>query len=123
MEEANIRCNPGFAAMKVRERDRGICAQCGIDTSEMTKLLTNARKRSHAWMKALDDQFWRRGFPRWRIRRLWDVHHIRPVTEGNSGCGLDNLQTLCVPCHKKHTAEARRWKAELACMPEQLRLF
>ena len=34
---------------------------------------------------------------------LWDMDHIIPVVEGGGGCGLDNLRTLCIPCHRKVT--------------------
>lgn len=36
---------------------------------------------------------------------LWEADHILPVVEGGGGCGLDNLRTLCIPCHRKATAE------------------
>jgi 5-methylcytosine-specific restriction protein A len=35
---------------------------------------------------------------------LWQADHVVPVVEGGGGCGLDNLRTLCTPCHKKATA-------------------
>lgn len=37
----------------------------------------------------------------------WQADHIVPVVEGGGECGLDNLRTLCVPCHKKVTKELR----------------
>jgi 5-methylcytosine-specific restriction endonuclease McrA len=42
----------------------------------------------------------------------WDADHILPVVEGGGGCGLNNLRTLCQPCHKRATRElaARRAK-------------
>jgi len=44
---------------------------------------------------------------------LWEMDHIRPVSEGGGLCGLDNLRTLCVPCHRDETADlARRRVAE-----------
>ena len=41
---------------------------------------------------------------------LWDCDHVEAVQEGGGACGLDNLQTLCVPCHQLKTARhaARR---------------
>lgn len=34
----------------------------------------------------------------------WDMDHRVPVAEGGGSCGLDNLRTLCRPCHKRETA-------------------
>jgi 5-methylcytosine-specific restriction endonuclease McrA len=33
------------------------------------------------------------------------MDHIVPVVEGGGACGLENLRTLCKPCHKRVTAE------------------
>ena len=48
------------------------------------------------------------GFTR---EHLWEVDHIKPVSEGGGLCGLDNLRTLCTPCHD---AETRRLRMRLA---------
>ena len=34
---------------------------------------------------------------------MWQADHIIPVVEGGGCCGLDNLQTLCIRCHKQDT--------------------
>jgi hypothetical protein len=31
---------------------------------------------------------------------LWDADHIVPVKDGGGLCGLDNMRTLCISCHK-----------------------
>ncbi|MAI81052.1 MAG: hypothetical protein CL917_19080 [Deltaproteobacteria bacterium] len=50
-----------------------------------------------------------RGFvPR---RSLWELDHILPLVDGG-GHELENLQTLCTPCHKKKTAEEARRRAQ-----------
>lgn len=36
---------------------------------------------------------------------LWDADHMVPVSEGGGCCGLDNIATLCVPCHLKKNRE------------------
>lgn len=36
-----------------------------------------------------------------------EVDHIVPVCEGGGSCGLENLRTLCRPCHRKVTRELR----------------
>ena len=46
------------------------------------------------------------GYDRYRLDRLilWEMDHVQPVIEGGGGTGLENLQTLCVPCQKRKTA-------------------
>ena len=45
---------------------------------------------------------------RTRIRRsLWDADHIVPVTEGGGECDLENIQTLCLRCHREATKRLR----------------
>ena len=34
---------------------------------------------------------------------LWDADHIIPVKEGGGQCGLENIRTLCIKCHKTET--------------------
>ena len=34
---------------------------------------------------------------------LWDADHIVCVKGGGGQCGLDNIRTLCIECHKKKT--------------------
>lgn len=36
---------------------------------------------------------------------LWQMDHVKPVVEGGGSCGLDNLQSLCLRCHKVATAK------------------
>lgn len=38
------------------------------------------------------------------VPHLWEMDHIVPVVEGGGGCGLDNLRTLCLACHRAETA-------------------
>ena len=37
----------------------------------------------------------------------WLGYDIRPVAEGGGQCDLDNLRTLCLPCHREVTAQLR----------------
>lgn len=37
-------------------------------------------------------------------RSFWEADHIVPVSEGGGFCGLENLRTVCQPCHRAETA-------------------
>lgn len=39
-----------------------------------------------------------------RIDALWEADHINPVENGGGACGMDNMQTLCIPCHYRKNA-------------------
>lgn len=146
--EAWVRCVPSATRDAVHRRDRGVCAECGIDTDEIRRL-------EHKWSMRLscrtrrcwkDGRVNRRGSANWRRCRnyrrkvevpgerhertvfqhwkhrkgfplygsLWEMDHIVPVSEGGGLCGLDNLRTLCVPCHRDKTAALAAKQAEAA---------
>jgi 5-methylcytosine-specific restriction endonuclease McrA len=56
-----------------------------------------------------------KGFKLSGRRSLWDADHIVPVSEGGGLCGLDGYRTLCIPCHKRVTADLR---ARMAAKPK-----
>ncbi len=83
----------------MRKRDRGVCQSCGLDTKELRRKI-QGRGRT----QRLRDL----GFlPR---RSLWELDHVVPLIEGGSH-DADNLQTLCVPCHRSKTADEARARA------------
>ena len=45
--------------------------------------------------------------------RLYHADHVTPVWKGGGECGLENMQTLCVPCHLAKTKLETRERAEL----------
>lgn len=87
-EEFYIRTRPQHARLRVFERDRGICAGCGVDVFEGLQFARTRRSRGTG--------------------DLWQADHINPVVEGGGECGLDNLRTLCTKCHKAATAQLRK---------------
>src|SRR5712692_6457226 len=106
VEEWRLRTDPGYLREKVLERDRGICAQCGVDClAEWGHL---QRLRGVGRLKAL--AAW--GFKVRSRKSLWDADHIVPVVEGGGECDLSNLRTLCLKCHRAVTAELRRRRNE-----------
>ncbi len=103
VHEWRLRTDPGYLREKVFERDRGVCAQCRVDTEllrrEKRKLDYNARKQFEAEWGS-------------RRRSLWEADHILPVCEGGGECDLTNVRTLCLKCHRAATAALRRRKPD-----------
>ena len=96
VEEWRLRSDPGHLRDRVFERDRGVCAVCGIDcVAEFGRV---KKLRGAARVKARTD---------WGLRgrkTLWDADHVLPVVEGGGECDLSNMRTLCLKCHRTHTA-------------------
>jgi len=94
---------PSMVIRAVQERDRGVCQICGIDIHQAhcawRKAEPDRSKDFQAWIK------WRREKPK------EEYHHIVPFSEGGLTV-LENMQTLCVPCHRKITREFRQNKKE-----------
>lgn len=94
VHEWKVRSQPSYAKREVAKRDDGVCAECRVDTVEDL--------RTSSFFK-----------PTWgRSLSRWHMDHIVPVVEGGGSCGLDNLRTLCVACHRRVTAELRARLAE-----------
>lgn len=98
VEEWRLRTDPSFLRQKVFERDRGVCAVCGVDTEALRR---DKRKLDFAARRRFEKEWGSR-------RNLWDADHVTPVVEGGGECGLVNMRTLCLKCHREATAELRR---------------
>jgi 5-methylcytosine-specific restriction endonuclease McrA len=98
----------------VFKRDRGLCAMCGLDTEALRLSLRaeavaagwwyssgyggDSSPGQRLWMQRCQDH----GMS-WRLS-FWSADHILPFAEGGA-CSLENLRTLCRPCHRKVTKE------------------
>jgi len=91
--------DPRELRRRVRRRDRGRCAVCRLDTDELKRRMKGRRM----WSKLCEKGFVRR-------RSLWELDHIVPLIDSGSH-DLSNLQTLCVPCHRKKTVRESRQRA------------
>ncbi|MCU1327097.1 MAG: endonuclease [Bryobacterales bacterium] len=101
VHEWKLRTNPGYLREHVLQRDKGVCAQCGVDTVALRR---DMRKLDYAARRKLLKQ--------WRLteksrKSLWDADHIVPVAEGGGQCDLQNMRTLCLLCHRKVTSALR----------------
>jgi 5-methylcytosine-specific restriction endonuclease McrA len=101
VNEWRLRTDMGYLRDQVLARDKGICAECGIDTEAEWRRIKklHGKRRREALAK------W--GLKSRSRRSLWDADHIVPVAEGGGECDLENIRTLCLNCHREATAELR----------------
>lgn len=93
---------------QVRRRDNGICASCAVDCLEVEREIRRATPERLAELRAAGWRF----EGGWSARySQWEADHIVPLAEGGS-MEIENLRTLCVPCHKRETAALARRRAE-----------
>jgi 5-methylcytosine-specific restriction enzyme A len=102
----------------VHQRDKGVCAECKTDTDAQRREYEALRRKAKSSLSSnsitavnqeLAAALKRYGVPHSRSwGDWWDADHIVPVIEGGGECSLDNLRTLCLPCHKRVTAELRK---------------
>jgi len=91
--------DPRALRQRVRRRDRGVCALCRVDTLQLRR----GFKGRGMWARMRKQGF----VPR---RSLWELDHKIPLIDGGTH-ELSNLQTLCVPCHRKKSAREHSERA------------
>lgn len=117
IHEWNIRSNGAYARAQVYARDRGVCCLCGLDCSALNGRLKRY-DREHPMPIEPGKYFATQGSHRRQAlgrdtgrSTLWDVDHIIAVVDGGGSCGLENLRTLCIWCHKRATRLLARRRA------------
>jgi 5-methylcytosine-specific restriction enzyme A len=137
VHEWKLRTQPDYLRIETFKRDRGVCAICGCDTEQLRRILGAFERETESRWSYGDDNGkrpfrsvgWPEVYALYRAlsfvprRSLWDADHIVPVVEGGGECGLDNIRTLCVPCHKDVTRELARRRAEARRSPEPPTMF
>jgi 5-methylcytosine-specific restriction endonuclease McrA len=87
----------------VFERDQGICALCGIDTHRLRrKIMRLPFAQRMREIRTLQQS----GVIHRRRKSWWEADHITPVVEGGDS-NLENMRTLCIPCHREVTRGPR----------------
>lgn len=103
VHEWRLRSSTSYLRECVFERDQGICALCGIDTHRLRRRILRlpfaTRMRE---LRALQGQ----GAIHPGRKTWWEADHILAVVEGGDS-NLENLRTLCIPCHKGVTRQLR----------------
>ncbi|MCP4566069.1 MAG: HNH endonuclease [FCB group bacterium] len=100
-----LECDPVTQRKAVLDRDGGVCAMCGTDTVMLLssiKLFLYREVSREEMMRAMGFKF-----VYGTLHTTWEMDHIKPLVMGGSS-DMENLRTLCVPCHKKETAELNR---------------
>jgi 5-methylcytosine-specific restriction protein A len=115
VHEFKLRSDPNYLRREVFERDRGVCACCKANVPlliDATRKLSFAEGRTmfkgEQWITRLG-VLGALGFIGSECIGLgaWHADHIVPVERGGGLCGLDGMQTLCAPCHRRKSAKER----------------
>jgi 5-methylcytosine-specific restriction protein A len=116
LREVDCRTNAGQLRSYVFARDKGVCAECGCDTEKIKRVVDYAGQ-SFKNMERYGEQLRRRASLGWWTQEvwaiyramgfnyhghLWEADHVVAHSEGGESC-LENVQTLCIPCHKAKT--------------------
>ena len=111
VHELQLRTNGRYLRDCVYKRDKGICNICKNDTKKTaSEALQLNTKEKEEFLKKYNISLKRKIWKRKHGGGLWDADHIIPVKEGGGQCGLDNLRTLCINCHKTVTKESYKKK-------------
>lgn len=93
-------------ALKVFERDKGICAHCLLDCVKLLEKIKSVTTEDQRFKIAATF-----GISKSKLAealhitqgRLWEIDHIIPLRNGGKTT-LGNVRTLCPQCHKRVTA-------------------
>ena len=129
-----------YARGQVFKRDKGVCARCGVDTVAKRRSCRRPYRDIYTREKQAWDDWYRRervacrrgerrnrpkrrfstrpgmfpwcaeGWPQHPGRDWWEGDHILERHDGGDHAP-ENLQTLCIPCHKAKTAKFDKVRA------------
>jgi 5-methylcytosine-specific restriction enzyme A len=116
VHEWMLRSSAVYLRQAVFERDRGVCAACGANVPLLVAA-TKSMPVGPSWGgRERDEPLTREGVlgalgfvgqETWGMG-AWHADHVIPVERGGGLCGLDGMQTLCAPCHRRKSAAERR---------------
>lgn len=143
VDQWNRRVRPDVLRAEIYDRDKGACRACGLDCRLMDDgwlhgQLWLARGKPRIgrvpmWVPKIEldgsgepftatfllDQIDRAN--RWRFENnirghVFEVDHVVPVVEGGDWFDPDNLQLLCLPCHRRKTSEMATRRASIRAL-------
>lgn len=101
VERWRLTSDPRVQRAAVFARDLGQCRRCRLDVNALAVVL---RGRGTA-IASRNARMGARPEASYSADGLWDMDHVVPVADGGGACGIENLQVLCVWCHKEKTRE------------------
>ncbi len=105
--EFSLRRSPSYLRRHVFARDAGVCCRCRLDGGALDRIIACMRSRDDLGQRDDGLPLWvleRLGFGRRRrVTSVWNMDHRIAVTEGGGSCGMGNVRTLCLSCHRLET--------------------
>lgn len=103
VHEWRLRSSTSYLRDCVFARDRGVCALCGADTVQLRRRVMRLpfAQRMRELRALIESGRIHRGRKSW-----WEADHVRPVVDGGDS-NLENVRTLCIPCHREVTRALR----------------
>ena len=123
MDQWKLKTDPGHVRAVIFRRDKGRCANCGLDTDALRRAVQTfedlANRHHYGRLDIppkpaidVDLAMLLAKFKCSGRDSYWDADHIKPVAQGGGECGIENYQTLCVWCHRGKTAAQVRKEPE-----------
>ena len=117
-EEGRLKRGGMYASTQIRTQvfalEGGVCRLCGVDAHALYTRIASLAPAER--LNALCNAHWKLPMSSKGLERLlqnpkegdfWQADHIQAVAEGGGGCDLENLRTLCTPCHSVETEKLR----------------
>ena len=120
------KCTAGGLRRQLSLVEKGVCQVCGLDTRLLCFELQKIRRNVIGWkeararvLKEMAHKFFLPKMGKYRENLLnkaiegyaWHADHVKAVYEGGGACSIDNMRTLCVPCHVSVTIEQHKARA------------
>eukprot|EP00850_Spirogloea_muscicola_P004277 SM000018S03642 [mRNA] locus=s18:505658:512598:+ [translate_table: standard] len=120
-EEYLSRTSPRYLRQALFQVERGVCSLCHLDSHSLVvslkgikcKILRREAVLQQAPAFASCPHLLEKLVESPEDGRAWHADHILPVSEGGGQCGVENLRTLCVVCHKAITQIQAKKRAKL----------
>lgn len=92
--------SPGTRAFILIERQACACAGCGLSIEDE---MAEVARRWSQLNKGEKLSYHQVGYGMWKIPTKFEVDHVQPLHRGGLGVCLNNVQVLCIKCHKRKT--------------------